>query len=106
MLLFLVLLEIIGVSYIYGKHDNLRFWHIKVTDGVKFQDVYIRLTFHRREPFYQRPRDDAWKEDLHFLALVEIVLVRHQPLHHSGEHDLTVFLSILTLTQVCCAKRI
>ncbi len=36
-LLILVLLEIIGVFYIYGKYDNWKYVHIKASDSVKLQ---------------------------------------------------------------------
>lgn len=37
--------------------------------------------------FYQRHGDDDWTQELLVLAVVESMLVFHQPLHYSGEYN-------------------
>lgn len=53
-LLILVLLEIAGVCYIYGKYDNERYVHTQMTESINLQlptCLYSTLVA-RWEPFY------------------------------------------------------
>lgn len=84
--LFLVLLEIIGFCYIYGEHNHTN----------KICCFFLRrqrglncglLLSSRREPSYQRHRNDAGRKELRLLAVVESLLVLHQSLHHNGRHS-------------------
>lgn len=50
------------------------------------RETFNEILPSRGEPSYQRHWNDAGREELHLLAVVESLLVLHQSLHHLGRH--------------------